>query len=982
VRGFSIKRIILAFLSVLLVQLAVASTTITGTVTVQGPDAPTGPIAGAFALVSRPNFPNQIIATAKTDANGNYTISGLLGGNYQVVFTKPGFAQGVMAGFSFADNATAVLNAHLVPILTGTEVEMKNEKQETKFTISNPNSFSVHYQWQLPHKGMNGSSVAPPGNSTLDTVIPPHVETVQLFVDGNQVQPLQSTDVAPPVVIANISGTVDDSITGAPVAGVNVTLNDILACQKATTTTTLSDGSYVFHNTTAGLYLLSYTLQGYYPALQLVLVPASGLVVPTVYLKPIPPPPSSTVDVTVKDSNNNPAPNIDVSISYSSGPSAQGTTDGNGNVVFVNQPVNVAADITATTNDGTGRTASASSSGFSSGTNAITLVLPPIPGGSVSGTVTTASGSQLAAANVVVVDSMGNSVASGVTGSDGSFSVTAIAPGTYTLVVSVSGYITDSIGGVIITSANNTNEGTIVLNSAFAATVGVTVVDSDGYPVPSLVTISYSNGSSAGPLATDSNGFVNFTSQAQSVSATVSAAATDGTSRSGSAPSQSFITGSNAVLIVLPPGTAGSITGTVKDSASGNPISGASVSAIDSNGNGNVSTTTNAQGQYTLSGLELQNYTLTFNASGYTGLSGVSVPADTTYNAQLTAVGATVQVHLVLPGFIPVPGATVTIVYANGATPALGSTDSNGNVTFTGQPIGVQATIAATTSDGRSGSETSTFSAGVNQRGFYLSNPMGNVSGTVVDSGTSAALSGVSVAVVDWNNKLITTVTTGSAGNYSVTGLAPGSYSFTYTLSHYQTLTLTVPVTGGVTTTENASLTPTPGGIQGQVKGSVSQGPVPGCTITIQGPASGSTTTDSNGNFSFSGLPPGNYTGTLVQGIFSQPISATVVSGEVTTLNLILDTSNVVGKITDQNGNILVGATVVLTGAGFVSSTVVTDSNGNFVVNRENNTGDLTLNITWTDPSNVVWTGTNSFTIGSFNPPSWNVGTIFIQVGP
>jgi protocatechuate 3,4-dioxygenase beta subunit len=981
VRGFSIKRIILAFLSVFLVQLAVASTTITGTVTVQGPDAPTGPIAGAFALVSRPNFPNQIIATAKTDANGNYTISGLLGGNYQVVFTKPGFAQGVMAGFSFADNATAVLNAHLVPILTGTEVEMKNEKQETKFTISNPNSFSVHYQWQLPHKGMNGSSVAPPGNSVLDTVIPPHVETVQLFVDGNQVQPLQSTDVAPPVVIANVSGTVDNSVTGAPVAGVNVTLNDILACQQATTTMTLSNGSYVFHNTKPGLYLLSYTLQGYYPALQLVLVPASGLVVPTVYLKPIPAPPSATVNITVKDSNNNPAPNVNVAITYSSGPAVQGLTDGNGNVVFVNQPVNVAADITAITNDGYNRTASASSSGFSSGTNAITLVLPAIPGGSISGIVTTASGSPLAVANVVVVDSMGNSVASGVTGSDGSFSLTGIAQGTYTLVVSISGYITDSIGGVIITD-HNTDEGTIVLNSAFASTVGVTVIDSDGYPVPSCVTIIYSNGYSAGPLATDSNGFVNFTSQAQSVSATVSATATDGTGRSGSAPSQSFITGSNSVLIVLPPGTAGSITGTVTDSTSGNPINGASVSAVDSKGNGNVSTTTNAQGQYTLSGLELQNYTLTFSASGYTGLGGVSVAADATYNAQLTPITATVNVNVVDSGGSPFPGATVSIVYSNSATPALGSTDSNGNVSFTGQPVGVQATIAATTSDGRSASTSGTFNAGVNSISLTLSNPIGNVSGMVVDSGTSAALSGVSVAVVDWNNNPITTVTTDSAGNYSVTGLAPGSYSFTYTLTNYQTLTLTVPVTGGVTTTENASLTPTPGGIQGQVKGSVSQGPVPGCTITIQGPASGSTTTDSNGNFSFSGLPPGNYTGTLVQGIFSQPISATVLPGQVTTLNLILDTSNVVGRITDQNGNILVGATVVLTGAGFVSSTVVTDSNGNFAVNRENNTGDLTLNITWTDPSNVVWTGTNSFTIGSFNPPSWNVGTIFIQVGP
>ena len=68
-------------------------------------------------------------------------------------------------------------------------------------------------------------------------------------------------------------------------------------------------------------------------------------------------------------------------------------------------------------------------------------------------------------------------------------------------------------------------------------------------------------------------------------------------------------TSSRRSLIALP--TTGTIFGTVTDSVTSNPIGGAIVKV-----NG-ISTTTNANGQYTINGLIPNNYSLEGTANGY-----------------------------------------------------------------------------------------------------------------------------------------------------------------------------------------------------------------------------------------------------------------------------------------------------------------------------------------------------------------------------
>jgi hypothetical protein len=977
VNASKLIRVLLALLAAVLFQVSVASTTITGNVSIQGPAAPTGPIAGAYVMVSRPNFPTQVLASAKTDSSGNYSITGLPAGRYRVEFSKTGFDDGIMQSHHFRDGVTEQLNASLVPLLSGVEVPNADEKQEVQFTISNPNSFPVSYEWMLPTKGLNGTATATPGTSTLNTVKPPHVEEIELFVDGVQVQPQVPSDVPPPVIIGNLTGSVSNP-TGNPLPGVLVNLGAVQGGESATAYT-LTDGSFVFHNEPSGFYKLTFTLAGYVALTEVVYLPAGGGQIPPVVLQPINPPPTATVDVTVQNAAGSRAPNVTVAIAYANGVFYTGKTDGTGRVSFFQQPVGVPATITATANDGSGRSASTSSSGFLAGNNSITLTLASISSGSISGTVSGTSNNPLSGVDVVVLGPTNSVVASAMTGANGTYTITGLSAGTYSMTFSLSGYVTGSIGGVgVVSGASTTESISLVTVASTQATVQVNVTDGGSAATGASVSISYSNGTSTATLTTDANGNATFTGQPAGVVGTITAVAGDGTNRSISSSPQAFPAGvTTSVSLALPPVNNAVISGVVKDSTTGLGIPGVQVVVTDSSGNTDGSATTNAAGQYSVGSLGLQTYSVTFSISGYQSATS-SASGNTTLNATLIPMDATVNVQVQDTFGNPISGATVLITYVGNEPVSSGTTNANGVVTFTSQLVGVGAVVSVQTSDGRTGSQSGTFAAGSNSANLTVASTVGVVSGVAIDSSTSLPLSNVSVSVVDYNNDTVATTTTNSAGAYVVQDLNPGTYTFTFTINSYQTLSLTVPVTANVASTVNASLTPATSGIQGTVTGSISQSPIPGATLSLTGPASLNTTTDSGGNFSFTGIPAGVYTGTLSSGIFSQSISITANPGQVTTGNLVLDTSSVAGVVTDQNGNDLAGATVVLTGAQFTSSTVTTDSQGNYVVNRESNTGPMTITATFTTSGGQAYTGSEQINVAA-SPPQNVIPPIVIN---
>ena len=151
----------------------------------------------------------------------------------------------------------------------------------------------------------------------------------------------------------------------------------------------------------------------------------------------------------------------------------------------------------------------------------------------------------------------------------------------------------------------------------------------------------------------------------------------------------------------------------------------------------------------------------------------------------------------------------------------------------------------------------------------------GSIAGTVTDSVSHAALSGATVTLSPGG----TTATDGS-GHYSFSNLTPAGYTVTASAGGHATSSpASVTVTAGNTTTQDFALVPTTGSISGHVTNASGGAPISGATVFIQG--GGSTSTDTTGLYSFSGLAPATYTLTASKAGFvtSAPANVTVTAG-------------------------------------------------------------------------------------------------------
>ncbi|HEY6968557.1 MAG TPA: carboxypeptidase regulatory-like domain-containing protein [Candidatus Angelobacter sp.] len=264
-------------------------------------------------------------------------------------------------------------------------------------------------------------------------------------------------------------------------------------------------------------------------------------------------------------------------------------------------------------------------------------------------------------------------------------------------------------------------------------------------------------------------------------------------------------------------------------------------------------------------------------------------------------------------------GATVS--YSGGST----TTDSNGNYTLSNVAAGTYSVTAAHSGYGSVTSSVTVTAATSSTLNFQLtatSSP-GAITGHVNDSSTGAALSGATVSYSGGST------TTDSSGNYAFANVNPGPYSLTASHSGYNSQTSSVTVASGTTATLNFQLTAasaSPGAITGKVTNVSNPGEtIASTTVSYSG---GSTTTDSNGNYTLGNVAPGTYNVTASHtGWFSQTKSVTVTSGATSTLNFALATGGKVGgTVTNSSGSPISGTAVTITG-GNISTTVNTTTN-------------------------------------------------------
>jgi hypothetical protein len=218
-------------------------------------------------------------------------------------------------------------------------------------------------------------------------------------------------------------------------------------------------------------------------------------------------------------------------------------------------------------------------------------------------------------------------------------------------------------------------------------------------------------------------------------------------------------------------------------------------------------------------------------------------------------------------------------------------------------------------------SKSSTISPAVQTQGYSVS---GTISPTAGGAGATISLTGAASA----------TATADGSGAYSFGALANGTYTVTpsHTGYSFSPVSQNVTVSGSnvtglnfTATVQTAQTYTVSGTISPAAGGS-------GTTVTLSGAATGATTANSSGAYTFTGLVNGTYAVTPSRtGYTFSPVSqsATINGANVTGLNFTAtaqggQTFSISGTITPTTGG--AGATVTVSGAG--SATVAANSSG------------------------------------------------------
>jgi len=364
----------------------------------------------------------------------------------------------------------------------------------------------------------------------------------------------------------------------------------------------------------------------------------------------------------------------------------------------------------------------------------------------------------------------------------------------------------------------------------------------------------------------------------------------------------------------------GTVTGKVTNDQ-GAPISGASVS---SGGNGAI---TGADGGYTLQ-VPGGTATVTAALAGYQSAS-----ESVTVTAGQSVQAATLQIQPINPGNVAGSVVDSNGTALSGATVAAAglttSTAADGSYALNNLPAG-QTTIKASLTGFQSGSTTVTVVAATTTAApaITLVSGSGSITGNV-KSTSGAAIAGASVGFGGG------TTATDANGNYTLTGVPVGTVQLVASASGFQSVTQSVTVSGGATSTANFTLAAAPAGgtVTGKITNASSGAIVTGATVSWSG---GSTTSDASGIYTLTNVPAGTQNITAVKtGYLARTLAVGVTGGATSTLNIPIATAGKISvKVVTSSGAVVSGATVTIKG-GVVPTTVSgsSSSTGLFTTN-------------------------------------------------
>ncbi|MUT65619.1 carboxypeptidase regulatory-like domain-containing protein [Paenibacillus sp. NEAU-GSW1] len=396
----------------------------------------------------------------------------------------------------------------------------------------------------------------------------------------------------------------------------------------------------------------------------------------------------------------------------------------------------------------------------------------------------------------------------------------------------------------------------------------------------------------------------------------------------------------NAALQSNPGSAAGVVT-----SASGTPIAGAFVEALDNRNNVLCTTTTAADGSYRFDTLApADNDRLRVSEANFvTNVIGFRVIAGqtTTVNAVLSPLAGSIGGVITDAGTgTAIAGASIRVFNSEGVTLQTGSSAPDGSYVIPSLGPGSYSVVFA--AEGYAGKTVGAIVNSGAQSPVSVSLELlaGAISGTVtlIDS---TPIEDVVIRVFS-NNIIIGRVATAANGSFLIGNIAPGNYVVSARPDGFGGETLGAAVNPGETTELNFRLVPSPGSVTGLITDE-NGSPLAGAVISVQNNVDGGPViltriiSESDGIYRISNLASGSYILNVLLANYQNQFSAIrVLSNQTATANFTMLPSPgaISGTVVDTSGAAIFGAGIeirVTNANGITVSSLFTDPNGRFL---------------------------------------------------